>query len=89
MGTVALLLSESKFTTATLTRALGSSVPFLLMHLTHILKMGKFVLLSRIQPLVVCMVCFAGNLMFDRNVTLVWVGGLACGFVIRGCRAGH
>ncbi|KAG1884323.1 hypothetical protein F4604DRAFT_1732789 [Suillus subluteus] len=33
LGTVALLLSESKFTTATLTRALGSSVPFLLMHL--------------------------------------------------------
>ncbi|KAG2336668.1 hypothetical protein BDR05DRAFT_102781 [Suillus weaverae] len=32
LGTVA-LLSESKFTTATLTRALGSSVPFLLMHL--------------------------------------------------------
>ncbi|KAG1749569.1 hypothetical protein EDB19DRAFT_149371 [Suillus lakei] len=32
-GTVALLLSESAFTTATLTRALGSSVPFLLMHL--------------------------------------------------------
>ncbi|KAG1884329.1 hypothetical protein F4604DRAFT_1901317 [Suillus subluteus] len=31
--TVALLLSESKFTTATLTRALGSSIPFLLMHL--------------------------------------------------------
>ncbi|KAG2120111.1 hypothetical protein BD769DRAFT_1653729 [Suillus cothurnatus] len=33
LDTVALLLSESKFTTATLTRALGSSVPFLLMHL--------------------------------------------------------
>jgi len=33
LGTVALLLSESTFTTATLTRALGSSVPFLLMHL--------------------------------------------------------
>ncbi|KAG1738125.1 uncharacterized protein EDB91DRAFT_1139112 [Suillus paluster] len=33
LGTVALLLSESKFTIATLTRALGSSVPFLLMHL--------------------------------------------------------
>ncbi|KAG0696407.1 hypothetical protein DFH29DRAFT_1082884 [Suillus ampliporus] len=33
LGTVALLLSESKFTTATLTRALGSSVPLLLMHL--------------------------------------------------------
>ncbi|KAG0696410.1 hypothetical protein DFH29DRAFT_198529 [Suillus ampliporus] len=33
LGTVALLLLESKFTTATLTRALGSSVPFLLMHL--------------------------------------------------------
>lgn len=33
LGTVALLLSESNFTTATLTRALGSSVPFLLMHL--------------------------------------------------------
>jgi len=33
LGTVALLLSESAFTTATLTRALGSSVPFLLMHL--------------------------------------------------------
>lgn len=33
LGTVALLLSESTFTTATLTRALGSSVPFLLVHL--------------------------------------------------------
>lgn len=33
LGTVALLLSESKFTTATLTRVLGSSVPFLLVHL--------------------------------------------------------
>ncbi|KAG1839758.1 hypothetical protein DFJ58DRAFT_103179 [Suillus subalutaceus] len=33
LGTVVLLLSELKFTTATLTRALGSSVPFLLMHL--------------------------------------------------------
>ncbi|OAX40819.1 hypothetical protein K503DRAFT_573233 [Rhizopogon vinicolor AM-OR11-026] len=33
LGTVALLLSESTFTTATLTRALGSSVPFLLMNL--------------------------------------------------------
>jgi hypothetical protein len=33
LGTVALLLSESKFTTATLTRVLGSNVPFLLIHL--------------------------------------------------------
>ncbi|KAG2112710.1 uncharacterized protein F5147DRAFT_684194 [Suillus discolor] len=33
LGIVALLLSESKFTTATLTRALGSSVLHLLMYL--------------------------------------------------------
>ncbi|KAG1839755.1 hypothetical protein DFJ58DRAFT_103023 [Suillus subalutaceus] len=33
LGTVVLLLSELRFTTATLTHTLGSSVPFLLMHL--------------------------------------------------------
>ncbi|KAG1721922.1 hypothetical protein EDB19DRAFT_1917006 [Suillus lakei] len=33
LGTVALLLSELQFTTASLTRALGSSVPLLLMYL--------------------------------------------------------
>ncbi|KAG2098973.1 uncharacterized protein F5147DRAFT_342498 [Suillus discolor] len=99
LGTVALLLSESKFTTATLTRALGSSVPFLLMHLPpphrflqiHPLKppSEKLALLSGIPLSVVRKVFFEENLMFDGNVTREVVDGLGCGVATKECRTGR
>ncbi|KAG2034056.1 hypothetical protein BDR03DRAFT_966090, partial [Suillus americanus] len=46
LDTVALLLSESKFTTATLTRALGSSVPFLHIHL----PLRQFLQIHSLKP---------------------------------------
>lgn len=44
---------------------------------------------SGIQLLAVRMVFFAGNSTFGGSVTPVGAGGLACGAVTRGCRAGR
>ncbi|KAG0697087.1 hypothetical protein DFH29DRAFT_1071808 [Suillus ampliporus] len=99
LGTVALLLSESKFTTATLTRALSSTVPFILMHLPPPTSpvpdpcaenaLGEVGSAFWNPVLVVRMVYFTGNLMFDGNMTLLGVVDLACGVMARGCRTGR
>ncbi|KAG2034033.1 hypothetical protein BDR03DRAFT_966024, partial [Suillus americanus] len=84
----------------TLTCTLGSSVPFLLMHLPppppispHSLRVqATFGEVGSVlwNPLLWCARSSSrGNLMFDGKVIWEVVGGLRCGAVTKECRTGR